>query len=53
MSNHILFKGIFYILSFSTQKWNAYKPGNLIKTENGKMNHVYNKDKTHSITLKR
>ncbi len=35
MSNLILFKEIYFILSFSTQKGNAYNAGNLIneKTE--------------------
>ncbi len=61
MSYHILFEGIYFVLSYSTQRWNAYVAGNLlnifylniINEKTGKMKHAYNKDKTRSINLKR
>ncbi len=54
MTYHILFKGIHFVLSYSTQRWNAYVAGNLLKIKKtGKMKHAYNKDKTNSIILKR
>ncbi len=46
MSYHILFEGIFFVLSYSTHMWKAYVGWNLLeikKTE--KMKHAYNKDK--------
>ncbi len=53
MSYHILFKEIHLVLSYSTQRWNAYVVGNLLKIKKtGKMKLAYNKDKTRSIGLK-
>ncbi len=53
VSYHILFEGIYFVLSYSTHKWNAYVAGNLLKIKTGKIRHVYNKDKARSIILKR
>ncbi len=36
MSNDILFKGIHFVLPYSTQRWNAYAAGNLLTIKNGK-----------------
>ncbi len=41
---HILSKEIFFVFSYSTQRWNAYVAG--------KMKQAYNKDKARSIFLK-
>ncbi len=54
VSCHILFEGIYFVLSYSAHMWNAYVAGNLVKIyKTGKPMHVYNKDKTRSIILKR
>ncbi len=53
MSYHMLFKGIHFVLSYSTQRWNAYVEGNLLKIKTGKMKHDYNKKRTRSIVLNR
>ncbi len=34
VSYHILFEGIYFVLSYSTQIWNAYVAGNLLKIKN-------------------
>ncbi len=34
MSYHILFEGIHFGLPYSTQRWNAYVAGNLLKIKN-------------------
>ncbi len=52
MSYHILFGGIYFVLSYSTHTWNANVAGNLFK-KTGKMKHAYKKDKTRSIILER
>ncbi len=53
MSNHILFKEIHFVLSYSTQRLDAYFAENLLKIKKtGKMKHVYNKAKTRSFSLK-
>ncbi len=36
MSYHILFEGIRFVLSYSTQRWNAYVAGNLLEIKNTK-----------------
>ncbi len=54
MSYHILFEWIYFVLSYSTRRWNAFVAKNLVKIKKtGKIKHAYNKDKTHSIILKR
>ncbi len=53
MSYHILFEGMYFALSYSTQIWNVYVAGNLLKIKNRKNKHAYNKDKARSIILKR
>ncbi len=42
----ILFKGIYFALPYSTQRWNVYAAGKLRKIKMRKMKHAYNKDKT-------
>ncbi len=36
MPYHILFEGVFVVLSYSTHIWNAYVDGNLLKIKNAK-----------------
>ncbi len=48
---HILFKGIHFVLSYFTQKWNAFIVGYLHKIKKGSMDN--NNDITRSIVLKR
>ncbi len=51
---HILFEGIYFVLSYSTHIGNAYAAGNALKIKKQKkMKQAYNKDKTRSIILKR
>ncbi len=52
-SNHVLSKGVHFVLSYSTQRWYSYVAGNLFKKKTGNMKQAYNKDKTRSINLKR
>ncbi len=52
MKYYILFKRIHFVLSYSTQRWNACVAGNFFKIKKtGKMKHAYNKDKTCLIIL--
>ncbi len=54
MSDHILFEGVCFVLSYSTHIWIAYVAGNLLKIKKTKkMKHAYNKDKARLIILKR
>ncbi len=46
MSYHILFEGIYFALSYSTDIWNAHVARNLLKIKRQKMKYAYNKDKT-------
>ncbi len=36
MSYHILFEGIYFVLSYSTHIWNAHVAGNLLKIKSAK-----------------
>ncbi len=36
VSYHILFEGIYFVLSYSPHKWNAYVAGNLFNITNAK-----------------
>ncbi len=36
MSFHILFEGIYFVLTYSTHIWNAYVNGNLLEIKNRK-----------------
>ncbi len=52
MSYHIVFEGIYFVLSNSTQIWTENVAGNLLKIKKTrKMKHVYNKDKKRAIIL--
>ncbi len=54
MSYHIMFEGIYVVLSYPTHIWSAYVAGNLLKIKKReKMKHVCKKDKTRLIILKR
>ncbi len=53
MSDHILLEGIYFVLSYSTHICNAYIAGSLLKIKKRKMKHAFNKEKAHSIILKK
>ncbi len=36
MSYHVLFEGVYFVLSYSTHIWHAYIAGNLLKIKNAK-----------------
>ncbi len=47
MAYHILFEGVYFVLSYSPNIWNVSVAGNLLKIKNtGKTKHAYSKDKT-------
>ncbi len=53
LSHHGLFKGIHFVLSYPTQRWNTHVAGNLSKIKNGTNEACHKNYKTSSIILKR